>query len=155
MKNSMTITFLACLLAAGLCCVKPAIAQTGIDDGLGGIPPADLFGWFLTFDPSDQWTSASNVATMESWLWVAEDIQNNPDLLQELYGLGMTSAQITALNQTLDADYPINDDRTADSTPEPATLVLFGGALGLLACYVFRRSRQTDRPRILCLATKD
>jgi hypothetical protein len=81
MRTGLKVILLPGLLAAWLCCTNPAVADTvnaqdlsALDDGLADVPPADLAGWFLTFDPSSEWTSAANIATMESWLVLVEDL---------------------------------------------------------------------------------
>lgn len=156
MKNSLTIALLACLFAAGPCCADDAAAQiTDAYDGLSDTPPADLVGWFLTFEPSNQWTSAANIATMESWLLAVEEIQNDAAALQQLNGLGMTTAQVTATSQALASNVQTQEDPAS----EPATLELLGGAFALFALGLFkrkgRRSRLTNRRPFLCLVMKD
>jgi hypothetical protein len=131
---------LPALLAAWLCCPSPAAADTGgtvdisaLEDGLSDIPPAELAGWFLTFDPSNQWTSAANIETMVSWLLVAEEISIDPSLLAQL--------------EVLEADNvpsPANSQTDQSLVPEPGTLELLGGALAILALCA----------RKLCLATR-
>lgn len=130
----------AALLAAWLCCASPAVAQTSgivdiaaLEDGLSDIPTAELEGWFMTFDPSIQWTSAANIVTMESWLLIAEEMSIDPSSLVQLEALEASNAPSIANSLT---------DETL--VPEPATLELLGGALALLALYAYK----------LCLATR-
>lgn len=140
MRTRWKVILLPALLAAWLCWANPAVADTGgtvdilaIEDGLADIPPAELAGWFLTFDPSSEWTSAANIATMESWLVIAEEISIDPSLLAQLEALeadNASSTETSQIEQTL--------------VPEPATLELLGGALALLALCAGK----------LCLATR-
>ena len=139
-RTRVKIILLPALLAVWLCCVSPAAADTGgivdvsvLDDGLADVPPADLEGWFLTFDPSNQWTSATNIATMESWLTIVEELGVDPSLVTQLQGLVTYESSLTTNSQT---------DQSL--VPEPATLELLGGALAILALCA----------RKLCLATR-
>ena len=114
------------VLATWLCAANPAAAASitdwtspdasGFDDGAEDVPPADFSGWFVTFDPSNEWTSAANIATLESWIVTAE-ISDDPftSATPQLTGAFTNS---TAL------------------VPEPATLGLLGIALAILLIYV-------------------
>src|SRR5579862_1832543 len=103
--------------AAGATIISISGADTStFDDGAEDLPAADLTGWFLTFDPSDQWTSAANIATMESWLAAAEELSAEP-------------------TGTLDTSLaPAVQPGLTDTAlvPEPATLGLLGLALATL-----------------------
>ena len=78
MKQRWKVILYPGLIAAFLFCASPAAADgisgasgqnvSGLDDGVGDLPPSDLAGWFQTFDPSNQWTDAANIATMEARL---------------------------------------------------------------------------------------
>ena len=135
MRTRLKVILLPGLLAVWLCCASPAAADSiGIvdisvlDDGMSDIPPADLVGWFQTFDPSIQWTSAANIATMESWLDLVENPGNDPSLLPQLDGLGIN-------NLSSIAPSPAGQSLV----PEPATLELLGGALAILGYVSLRR----------------
>lgn len=139
-RTRVKVILLPALLAAWLYCPSPAAADTGgtvdisaLEDGLSDIPPGELAGWFLTFDPSDQWTSAANIETMVSWLLVVEEMSIDPSVLAQL--------------EVLEADNapsPANSQTDQSLVPEPATLELLGGALAILALCA----------RKLCLATR-
>jgi PEP-CTERM motif len=89
---------------------------SALDDGATD-PQSDLSGWFLTFDPSDEWTSAANIATLEAWLAIAEDISDNPLTNSTPPLTGALSSSVAVV-------------------PEPATLGLLGIALAILLFYV-------------------
>jgi hypothetical protein len=138
-RTRVKVILLPALLAAWLCCANPAAADTsGIvdisvpDDGLADTPPADLEGWFLTFDPSNQWTTAANIATMESWLAIVEELGADASVVSQLQGLMDESSSTT------------NSQTSQSVVPEPATLELLAGALAILALCA----------RKLCLATR-
>ena len=138
-RTRVKVILVSALLAAWLCCANPAAADTTgivdispLDDGLADTPPADIEGWFLTFDPSNQWTTAANIATMESWLGIVEE-------------LGADSSVITQLQEVIDeSSSTANSNAAQSAVPEPATLGLLAGALGILALCA----------RKLCLATR-
>ena len=123
----LTAVLIPGLLATWLCAANPAIAASitdwtnpglsGLDVGAESVPQPDLSGWFVTFDPSDEWTSAANIATLESWLAIAEEISDDPFT-------GDTSQPASVLSSTLAV------------VPEPATLGLLGLALAILLIYV-------------------
>jgi hypothetical protein len=131
------------LLATWLCAANPATAASivdstgldlsgsndaGFDDGADSVPQSDLSGWFLTFDPSNEWTSAANIATLESWLTTAEQLSENPFA-------GDTQQLTSALSST-----------SVAVVPEPATLGLLGIALAILLIYVpIRRPHRSLR----------
>ncbi len=114
------------LLAAWLCAANPASAASitdwtspasAFDDGAANLPQADYSGWFLTFDPSDEWTDAANIATLESWLTIAEQLTADPFTPATPQLVSALSASVTVV-------------------PEPATLGLLGIALAILLIYV-------------------
>jgi hypothetical protein len=123
----LTAVLIPGLLATWLCAASPATAASisdwtspglsGLDDGAENVPQSDLSGWFVTFDPSDEWTSAANIATLESWLAIAEEISDDPFT-------GATSEPTSALPSAVTV------------VPEPATLGLLGIALAILLIYV-------------------
>jgi hypothetical protein len=149
MLRLMRIVMIPALLGAWLCCATLAVADT-IGDGTGQDPsgapaldiPADLAGWFLNVNPADQWTSAANIATMESWLQIIVQLGDDPSLLSELNGLGMIDpGAITIGSNVVEAQAVV---------PEPATLnlmgsALLGGALLLLGLDAARRVRRARR----------
>ena len=125
------------LLALWLCAASPATAASiidltlpalsGLDDGSGNVPRSDFSGWFLTFDPSNEWTSAQNIATLESWLAIAEQSSADP--------FAPAMPQLTSPLPTAVA-----------LVPEPATLGLLGIALAILFIYVpIRRPHRSHR----------
>lgn len=130
----------AWLCFPGLAWADPAGSDNlGFDEGLGDVPPEDIVGWFLTFDPSNQWTSAANIATMESWLAAAEEIAaGNSAALNQLYDLGLSDPEAAEVYQVVTSDSPDQDD----FSPEPATLGLLGGGLAVLGLYTARQVRR-------------
>jgi hypothetical protein len=125
------------LLAAWLWVANPAAAASitdwttpdpsPFDDGTENVPPPEFSGWFVTFDPSNEWTSAANIATLESWLATAEQITDDP-FTGDTPPLTSALSPATAL------------------VPEPATLGLLGIALAILLIYVpIRRSHRSLR----------
>src|ERR1700678_3759120 len=120
MRKLIHIVMLSMLLAAWLCCATLAVADT-IGDETGQDPsgppaldiPADLAGWFLNINPADQWTSAANIATMESWLQIIVQLGDDPSLLSELNGLGMIDPGATTIGSNL--------AEVSAVVPEPAT----------------------------------
>ncbi len=142
-RTRVKAILLPALLAAWLCCANTAAADTNgivdipaLDDGLADTPPADLGGWFLTFDPSNQWTTAANIATMESWLAVVEEFGDDASVVSQV---------VPQLQGLIDESSSTTYSQTSQSTvPEPATLELLAGALAILALCA----------RKLCLATR-
>jgi hypothetical protein len=92
---------------------------SGFDDGADSLPPADLSGWFGSFDPSNEWTNDANIATLEAWLDAAKGLSSQSD------------ASLSSINSV------------QALTPEPATLGLLGIALSILPFYV--PLRKSDR----------
>jgi hypothetical protein len=151
------------LLAAWLGCAVPGAAailnnlnnQTlTMDIEAYDLTPSDLAGWFLTFDPSNQWTTQANIATMESWLSVVGEIAADPSLLQEFNGFGMIDPPPPAVWAWM-ASSALPQGAQQDFVPEPATLELLGGSLLILGFCIRRRARRKKRLLDLCLATKD
>jgi len=102
------------------------------DEDFGGIP-ADLNGWslsqwFIALEPSNQWTSAANLATMNSWLTMVDELSSvDPSLLSQLYGLGMVAP-------------PVPSPAVANA-PEPVLMGFLGVALLALGLYGSKRAR--------------
>ncbi len=126
------------LLATWLCAANPATAASindwtspdlsGLDDGTQNVPQADYSGWFETFDPSNEWTNAANIATLESWLLKAEQVSGNP--------FANDAPSLSA----------IESSSSVAVVPEPATLGLLGIALAILLIYVpIRRPHRSLR----------
>ena len=139
-----------------LVCVSVALADdltlsenSSIDGSANDLMPGGLTGWFFTSDnpppypvetdAGQPWTSPDNIATLDYWLSLVAELQYDPSLLQELYGLGMISAPDAAavasaqtfVSQAAQADQPtgLEDEGGA---PEPGTLGLLAGSLVLL-----------------------
>ena len=167
MKNIRTVlrsVGLAGLVLAWLFVANAAAADemagsdTVIDDGMGDLPASDLTGWFFNPDPgqpfppepdpSQPWTSPENLATINYYLAIVQELGNDPSLLSQLYGMGMisspdlTSTQISQL--ILSNDQLISQD-TAGSVPEPVSLELLGGGLAFLGIYAVGRARRIRR----------
>jgi hypothetical protein len=115
------------LLATWLCAATPATAASitdltspdpsAFDDGADNTPQADYSGWFLTFDPSNEWTDAANIATLESWLVIAEQLESDPFTPATPQLVSAVSSSVAVV-------------------PEPVTLGLLGIALAILLIYV-------------------
>jgi hypothetical protein len=124
------------LLAAWLCAPNPASAasitdwttpDSAFDNVADNVPQADYSGWFLTFDPSNEWTDAANIATLESWLAIAEQLTDDPFT-------PATPQLVSALSSSVAV------------VPEPVTLGLLGIALAILLIYVpIRRPHRSLR----------
>jgi hypothetical protein len=125
------------LLATWLFAANTAIAASIIDwtsadrsaftGGAENGPQADFSGWFMTFDPSNEWTNAANIATLESWLAIAEQSSADP--------FAPVMPQVASPLSTATA-----------LVPEPATLGLLGIALAILLIYVpIRRPHRSLR----------
>jgi hypothetical protein len=151
---------LAWLLSANIAAADEIIEIAGLDvpvssDGTGDTPAADLTsdldGWFFSvdtqpplpadLDPSQPWTSAPNIATMDYWLSLVIELQDDPSLLTQLYGLGMIDSpdpatppvmQVSSLS-VVDQGSPVLTQESLSDVPEPVTLGLFLGGLALLA----------------------
>ena len=126
------------LFATWLCAANPASAASITDwtnpnlsafgDSAENTPQADYSGWFLTFDPANEWTNAANIATLDSWLAIAEQLSDDP--------FTPATPQLTsAISPTAVA-----------VVPEPVTLGLLGIALAILLIYVpIRRPHRSLR----------
>jgi hypothetical protein len=102
---------------------------------------ADLSGWFYNStgplfpsqtDLSQPWTSAANIALMNSWLDLVTQAEasSDPAALASLIGLGMYDSPGSSSTQA------------APSAPEPALLGTLGSGLALLALYAVLRLRR-------------
>lgn len=159
MGKFLNILLVLTLFFTCLVDIPPALANTITNDGqvpdsLADIPPPELVGWFLTYNPANEWTSLENIATLESWLLVVEEISLNSALAGQYYLAGINDANETATYQILMSAYQTQQD----PVPEPATLGLLGGSLAILLLYTGLRLRKmtagstygplrrTDRP---------
>jgi hypothetical protein len=149
--------FLTSLVLAGLVCANVAKADSISNvNGLrvlsldNGTDDSGLNGWFFNPDPqqpfpsepdpSEPWTAPENIATLEYWLSVVVEIGNDPSLLTEFYGLGMISSPNLGNAQATLADLE-NSLQPPGNVPEPLTLALTGGGLGLLGLLGRRQFR--------------
>lgn len=154
---------LACLFFANAAAADETEGSVSVfDDGIANLPSSDLTGWFFNPDPdvpfpsepdpSQPWTSPENLETINYWLGVVMDLDNDPSnaasILSQLYGFGMidspdlTSVQIDQL--ILSNDELISQETTG-TTPEPLTLGLLGGGLALMGLYAAGRARRIRR----------
>jgi hypothetical protein len=151
MRNSWKVLLISGLLAGLWCQGASASAIYTFDgqdlapivDTIEDLPPADVTGWLVNFDPSNQWTSASNIATLRLWLDIVTEIAGDPTLVSEFSGFGQNSDETAAVYRWIVAD---TSAAAPAPTPEPATLGLLGGAL---LFFVFAAWRLQ-----ICLATK-
>ncbi len=148
------VVTIAGVLLVGLGCATPVAAITLnippfiLDTETYDLPPADLAGWFLTFDLSNQWTTASNIATMESWLAVVENIATNQFYgsqlyAREFYGIRFTDSPPPAIWQWLGSG-ALPQAPQQDFVPEPATLGLLGAALFFFGLWIRKRARRRN-----------
>jgi hypothetical protein len=140
MQKRWKVILFPCVLIGCLLCANVAAADTiGLTDGweisdesFGGIP-ADLNGWslsqwFIFLNPANQWTSAANLATMNSWLTIVDELSGiDPSLLSELYGLGMIGPSVPS--------------PAVSNAPEPVLMGFLGVALLALGLYSSKRAR--------------
>jgi hypothetical protein len=140
MQKQWKVILFPCVLIGCLVCASMAAADTiaftdgwGFsDEAFGGIP-ADLNGWslsqwFIALEPSNQWTSAANLATMNSWLTIVDELSGiDPSLLSELDGLGMIEPSIPGAG--------------VSNAPEPVLMGFLGVALLGLGLYGSKRAR--------------
>ncbi len=149
---------LTLLLTAGLGLVWPPGAPAdSVDDsddtvfgsGMTYVPPADLTGWFfdpdapaafpVAPDPSQPWTSAANIATLNYWLGLVSDLGDDSAALEQLYTAGMIdapTAEALTYSQT-EAEDP--------GAPEPAGFALLGGGLLVIGIVAQERRRRIRR----------
>jgi hypothetical protein len=122
--------------------------QTGssINDWINNTPPSDLSGFFdlgvnpfpSEPDPSQIWTSQDNIATVDYWQSLVDQIALDPSILPTLYGLGMTSTSTSGAI--------LASSSALVFSPEPVTAALFGGGLALLGFYARRRTHRMLPP---------
>jgi hypothetical protein len=141
MQKRWKVILYPCVLIAGLFCASPAAAGTiEFTDGWG-VPDEDLSAilaqlnewslsqWFIALEPANQWTSAANLATMDSWITIVDELSGiDPSLLSELYGLGMIG--------------PSTQEAGVSNTPEPVLMGFLGVALLALGFYGAKRTRR-------------
>lgn len=138
MQKRKVVLFLCAVIVCLFCASMAAADTIGFtygwgwpEDAFGGIP-ADLSGWslsqwFVALEPSNQWTSAANLVTMNSWLTIVDELSGiDPALLSELEGLGMIGPQVA--------------DVGVANAPEPVLLGFLGVALLALGLYGSRRA---------------
>ncbi len=147
MQKRWKAVLFPCVLIVGLLCASMAAADTIAfrddweipDEAFSGIS-ADLNGWslsqwFIALEPSNQWTSAANLATMNSWLTIVDELSGiDPSLLSELYGLGMIGPSVPS--------------PAVSNAPEPVLMGFLGVALLALGLYCSRRARAIREGRV-------
>jgi hypothetical protein len=115
------------------------------------LPGSDLNGWFFSSDqpalfptepdPSQIWSSAGDIATVNHWLSLALELGDDPSLLTELYGRGMISSpdpataviQVSWVSQ-VNGVGQLSSQGPAD-VPEPMTFGLLAAGLAFLGLY--------------------
>lgn len=164
-QRCLRSVWVAGVVIAWLWCANVAHADdmtsgsvSAIDDGIGDLPASDLNGWFFNPepqflmtaqpDPSQPWTSAANIVTLDYWLSLVQELGDDPSLLQQLYGLGMISSPdltSTQINQLIVSNQAQPSQPNSGVVPEPVTLELLGTGLALLGFYAAERARRITR----------
>jgi hypothetical protein len=124
------------LLSANVAAADTFGATAGEDlsasdfSGTGDLPASGLNGWFFNTNPpqpglpltdlSLPWTSAQNIATMNYWLSLVTELDDNPSLLPQLYGLGMTSSPDAATPEFAVVSQ-VGAQTLPSNVPEPVT----------------------------------
>jgi hypothetical protein len=172
-RKRSTFSQLAILIGIASIWALPGYANTvpdvysGSPDAAATLPPVELSGWFFDSsspvlfpdqpDLSQPWTSAENIALMNSWLNLVQQADGDPNALAQLVGLGADGP--STVSQT-----SVSSSQQVSTAPEPALLGLLGSGVALLALYMASRIRQNSlipsdrgRSRIIeraCLVTK-
>ena len=119
----------------------PDTADSVWGSGMTYVPPSDLSSWFFDSsgpaalpesDPLQIWTSPVNIATLNEWLTLAEDLSGDPSLLQEMYAAGMIDA--SAVGGVAASRAPVDPAQGAQNQDsggvrEPMSLWLVAGGL--------------------------
>jgi hypothetical protein len=142
-------------LALALACAAPVYADGGSPADASNwqyssisMPDPQLSGWFYDStspylfpgqpDLSQPWTSAANIALMNSWLNLVLQAYGDPALLAQLNGLGTSDYAGPSI-----ASVPTNSQQAPTTTPEPALLGLLGTGATFLAFCMMIRTRRT------------
>jgi hypothetical protein len=166
-RGLLTAVWLAALALMWLLGANAAVADEGaegsvpaIDDGIGDLPGSDLNGWFFNPEPEfpflappdafsaengQPWTSAANLATIDYWLSLVEELGDDPSLLQQLYGLGMIDSPVLTpvqISQVIESNMQLISQENPGGVPEPVTWALLGGGLTFIGLYAVRRARR-------------
>jgi hypothetical protein len=127
-------------------------------DAAPAAPASDLSGWFFNGDsqflfpafpdPSQIWTSAENIALLNSWASLVGAAAEDPLALAQLTGLGMlNSTGVSGSQMNLSSAQQITE-----IAPEPDLLSFLGGGIALLGLFTASRMRvrrQTRRLKII------
>jgi hypothetical protein len=136
MKKSLRIL---CLIAAVISLAGFATADTVVDWTALESDPDLAIGAESLFGESGTWTTDSNLAALSYYLSLISgaevDESQVPEILQPLLQIILEEEQASG---GLTNDVTPGDQFVADN-PEPATLVLLGGALALLCGYAAKR----------------
>jgi len=177
--KGLSSVWLAGVVLAWLLCAKVAAADQIVEiDWLNGpvstdgnnagtvdLAASEMNGWFFSPDPeppfptepdpSQPWTSAANIATMDYWLSLVMELGDDPSLLTQLYGLGMITSPdpatppvftVSSVSQVSPVS-ELNSQEGPGNVPEPVTRGLLGAGLVFLGLYAglypAQRARRT------------